>query len=299
VGDKTGIEWTDATWNPIRGCTRVSEGCRNCYAEAVAGRFCSPGQPYAGLAQVVTGIPRLNGGVRSEARWTGKIRFVPEHLEDPFRWKRPRRIFVNSMSDLFHPDVTDQNILAILAVMYAAKRHQFQVLTKRPERMKDFLLREQFKVGAVNFVMPENPAPNIWWGVSVEDQATADYRIPFLLQTPAAIRWVSYEPALGSVDFDIAAWLSSLDWIVCGGESGPNARPMHPAWARAVRDQCVEAGVPFLFKQWGEWFPVDKNLPNGWQGPKVYNFGDQWMLKQGKKRAGRLLDGRTWDQYPK
>lgn len=208
MGDRTGISWTDATWNPIRGCSRVSAGCVNCYAESVAHRFNAPGLPYEGLT--------TNG------RWNGTVRLVPDHLADPLRWQKPRKIFANSMSDLFHESLPADEISAIFGVIALAKRHTFQVLTKRPERMRDFLLgkervsgsslREMCFYEARNFLGEkavsggtpwdaEFPLPNVWLGVSVEDQKTADARIPILLDTPASVRFVSYEPALGPVDF--------------------------------------------------------------------------------------------------
>jgi protein gp37 len=319
MGVTTGIEWTDATWNPLRGCSRVSEGCRNCYAERVAFRFRGPGQPYEGLAVLRNGQPG----------WAGKVELVEKHLLDPLKWKpviahlpdckrsfdkgneycgctRPRRIFVNSMSDLFHELVPDAWIDRIFAVMALCPQHTFQVLTKRPERMRDYLCRREesgpaWRRHAVWNAMasideglgmpePQWPLPNVWLGVSVENQAAADERIPLLLKTPAAVRFVSAEPLLGAVDMTLAvdgcpmrgrievgtydtlagSWwpalgnadaeyrgrqeeLPHLDWVICGGESGPGARPMHPDWARSLRDQCKAASVPFFFKQWGEW----------------------------------------------
>lgn len=263
---KSSIEWTDATWNPIRGCSRVSEGCRHCYAERVAARFSGPGQPYEGLA-----LMRSDG-----PHWTGKVRLVEEALELPLRWKKPRRIFVNSMSDLFHEGLTDYEIGLVFDVMVQAKRHVFQVLTKRPERMRNF----------VNSHWPVEES-HIWLGTSVEDQETAEARIPFLLDTKAAVHWISAEPLLGPINFNS---ITPLDWVVVGGESGPRARPMHPEWARSVRDQCKGAGVPFFFKQWGEWGP--ELLPWRRNHPKLR------MLRKGKKAAGRLLDGQEWNEYP-
>lgn len=233
-----GIAWTEETWNPLRGCSRVSEGCRNCYAESVAGRFSGPGQPYEGLV-------RLSAeGKHGRPRWNGTIRFVPEKLAEPLRWTRPRMVFVNSMSDLFHDGVTNEQIAAIFGVMAASPRHTFQVLTKRPVRALEFFrwLDVEAPIGVPSdpdspwwrvlhcFMAAFNaakgidawalaqaqrllttdkisgttwPLPNVWLGVSVEDQKTADARIPLLLDTPAAVRWVSYEPALGPVDFDL------------------------------------------------------------------------------------------------
>lgn len=492
----TGIEWTDATWNPIRGCSRVSEGCRNCYAETVARRFNGPGQPYEGLI--------ARGG-----QWNGQVRLVPEKLDEPLRWRKPRKVFCNSMSDVFHENVPDEFIDSIFAAMALAPHHTFQVLTKRPERMFRYMtdervafrvlvamdclavdfemagirekwlsvpdfpgyfvsnhgnvssshgaehallslrghpqgyrsvslrregrthehlvhrlvlrafvreprereearhrngnkadnrianlswgtkaenmqdsarhgtagvwmkgrttldaatveaIRERRKAGALLKDLEDEygidkrrisaiangkiykaaqlawPLPSVWLGVSVEDQATADERIPLLLRTPAAVRWVSAEPLLGEVD--ITQWLwpiqpcrncpcpdpqndrtglddccrdpdllpSALDWLVAGGESGPGARPMHPDWVRSLRDQCQAAGVPFHFKQHGEWIGVPdlRNLPGG-HGPGFGLFDhcpfdlDHEAVRIGKKRAGRELDGRTWDEYP-
>lgn len=348
MGAKSKIEWTDATWNPIRGCSRVSEGCRNCYAERVAARFSGPGKPYEGLAVMKSDGPH----------WTGQIRFVTEHLGDPIRWRNPRRIFVNSMSDLFHEAVPDDDIDQIFAVMALAPQHIFQVLTKRPERMLAYLsepgrrsevacamARESFDEWTLNTRTGELPTlatwdkhagemriksehwplPNVWLGVSAEDQTTATERIRPLLQTPATVRWVSFEPLLGHIDFH-PSWVKvpRIDWVVAGGESGPGARPMHPEWARYLRDQCRAALVPFFFKQWGEYIDPhdspdtilpdvkDTPLPE-WPGFVFVSDGGEVIQKQsqmrdnvryrrmqrvGKKAAGRLLDGREWNEYP-
>ncbi len=278
----SGIAWTDQTWNPVRGCSRVSDGCMNCYAESMAACFCGPGQPYEGTINLDT------------KRWNGKIKLVHEHLTDPLRWKFPRRIFVNSMSDLFHEGVPDEFIDQVFAMMARCPQHIFQVLTKRPKRMLNYLsprceilfpTYERIKKLALYNVM-EWPLPNIHLGVTVENQQAADERITLLLQMPAAVRWISMEPLLGAVDLrftnglvhgcDAADYL--LDWVVCGGESGRNARPAHPGWIRSLRDQCRDAGVPFMFKQWGE--------------------HDHRMIRMGKKAAGRLLDGVLHDEYP-
>lgn len=293
VGDGTSIAWTNSTWNPVRGCSRVSAGCENCYAEAVARRFSGPGQPYEGLV-------RIDKDGRSKAQWNGKVRFVDAHLFDPLRWKRPRRIFVNSMSDLFHEALSEAQVAQIFGVMGLAERHAFQVLTKRANRMQVMLSKPSFwtRVGGFceayaeqverqsqgammgfdawwNGVEKTKAFPNVWLGVSVENQETAVERIPLLLDTPADLRWVSYEPALGPVDF--TPWLPPrgfpvggpfgpeavrlhsrraddpprLDWIVVGGESGPGARPFDLAWARATIAQCREADVPVFVKQVG------------------------------------------------
>lgn len=263
MSDKTSIEWTrsddgtpGATWNPIRGCRRVSEGCRHCYAERVAARFSGPGQPYEGLAEMTPSGPR----------WTGAVRLIENVLNQPLQWKRPRRIFVNSMSDLFYEGLTDDDIWRIFAVMAAASQHTFQILTKRAERMQTFLSDPEARykldgacdalAGRMGWCHADNwlwPLSNVWIGISVEDQRTADERIPHLLKTPAAIRWISAEPLLGPVN--LMPYLDGLDWIVAGGESGPEARPVHIEWLRSLRDQCQKAEVAFFFKQWGEYIP--------------------------------------------
>lgn len=261
MSTKTTIQWTDATWSPVRGCSRVSPGCENCYAERQAARFKGPGQPYEGLVRT-----HPNG----EPRWSGTVRLVPERLFDPIRWRRPRRVFVNSMSDLFHESLSDEDIAAVFGVMAACPQHTFQVLTKRAKRMREWVtwisqndettlaLRarnvDAERLGGARLsdgqrLMFPWPLPNLWLGVSVEDQRRADERIPDLLACPAAVRWVSYEPALGPVDFDAA--LRRVDWIVVGGESGPGARPFDPLWARSTILQCREAGVPIFVKQMG------------------------------------------------
>jgi protein gp37 len=319
MSDKTKIEWTDATWNPIRGCSRVSEGCRNCYAERTAARFSGPGQPYEGVAK----FRNLVADLDIEPHWTGDVRFIPELLGEPLHWKRPRKIFVNSMSDLFHEKVTDEWITQIVNVMVQCERHTFQILTKRPARMMEMARR--WWGGSRPLDM--GPPHNVWLGVSVEDQKTADERIPALLKTPAAVRWVSYEPALEKVDFtyalsqchnftpyegDYGAALVTrgIDWIVAGGESGPGARPAHPDWFRAARDQCQAAGVPFFFKQWGEWIPLDhwphdecgKPYDTEYKPGKLYlgtHRENMTFLRVGKKLAGHVLDGKVWQEFPK
>jgi protein gp37 len=298
-----GIAWTDCTWNPIRGCTRVSSGCVNCYAERTAMRFSGKNGPYEGLVKTANGHPQ----------WTGEVRFVEKHLADPLTWRQPRRIFVNSMSDLFHEGVSDEWVGRIFEVMDKCERHTFQVLTKRPGRMLDWFKREWTIHGAL-----AKPLPNVWLGVSCENQKTADERIPPLLQTPAAVRWVSFEPLLSAIkltrqhaycpEHDFASGfctgpcqhLRMLNWAVVGGESGPGARPMHPQWARSIRDQCQAVGLPFFFKQWGEWAPIYEDAPDE---PGIHELFDSngipRMLRVGKKAAGHLLDGVEWSEYPK
>jgi len=314
------IEWTEETWNPVRGCSKVSDGCRNCYAMRQAHRFSGPGKAYEGLTKLVPG---------KGPQWTGEIRCVEELLEAPLRWKKPRKVFVNSMSDLFHPDVPFEFVDGVFGVMAVADRHVFQVLTKRPERMREYMQGRDWGHAAnwaVNrFVRQLDgplhlrgevvpPLPNVWLGVSVEDQETADERIPHLLQTPAAVRWLSMEPLLGAVDLCFAATIedglerhpfpcfprdvgptNELHWVVAGGESGPGARPMHPEWVRSIRDQCQAARVPFFFKQWGAWWPAGKRIV---ENKDMILFGRDAMYRVGKKHAGRELDGRTWDEYP-
>lgn len=239
MSEQSSIEWTDATWNPVRGCTKVSPGCKHCYAETFAERFRGvPGHPYE------QGFD---------------LRLVPDKLEEPLRWRVPRRIFVNSMSDLFHEQVPDAYVLQVAQVMEKASWHTYQVLTKRAERMRALLGKKLRSVAG---------ASHIWWGVSVEDRKHGLPRISQLRAAPARVRFLSIEPLLedlGALDLD------GISWVIVGGESGRGARPMLPTWVRAIRTQCRRARVPFFFKQWG---------------------GAQ------KHRSGRLLDGRTWDEMP-
>ncbi len=384
MADGTRIEWTDATWNPITGCSVVSPGCTNCYAMKLAG----------GRQRHHPSRKGLTMATKSGPVWNGEVRFNEGWLDQPIRWTRPRRIFVCAHGDLFHPAVPDVWIDAVFAVMAMAPQHQFQVLTKRPERMRKYIggrpahrsdsaerigyqilsrMGEEGvsypaywsvtasalihgptpNIAAGIFPRPDLwPLPNVWLGVSVEDQARVDERIPILLDTPAAVRWVSAEPLLGPVridDIDVDGRngtkgfyqinaltgrntdmarpcddVPSLDWVVVGGESGPAARPMHPDWARALRDQCQAAGVAFMFKQWGSWLPWEPEHGPCWKAQngraedrhtlfpadldQAPNWDDGlWALPQethfafqrvGKKTAGRRLDGEIWDEYP-
>ncbi|SEG58850.1 phage Gp37/Gp68 family protein [Bosea lathyri] len=389
MADKTGIEWTDATWNPIVGCSIVSPGCTNCYAMTMAGRIEAMGTAphYRGTTK-----PSKAGAV-----WTGKLALAPEHiLLQPLRWQKPRRIFVNSMGDLFHEDVPDEWIDRVFAVMALAPQHTFQILTKRAARMRAYLTRPagddiqdvrnhlawDVSSQIMSLWAPEWrsesiqgkhrsrgigafstwPLPNVWLGVSAEDQRRADKRVPDLLATPAAMRFVSAEPLLGPIDFtlldingdgemdalkprawneEIGSWRGSsptweedfldwfnlssmpssgnlhatLDWIIVGGESGTDARPMHPDWPRQIRDGCSAAGTAFFFKQWGEWAPSetatcqqgalavlcrDGQLLRG-QAMATGRLDDEHaelIAKFGKAKAGRLLDGAEHNAMP-
>lgn len=312
MGDKTKIEWADATWNPVTGCSKVSPGCQHCYAETLSLRYGWTKKPW------------------TAANAAENVVCHPERLDIPLKWKRPRRIFVNSMSDLFHEQVPDGFVTRVWWTMHHAPHHIFQILTKRPERMRDWVRRWSDPLtgetpGFKNARGPEavraaHPSPrgqlwadmlesmgepsagaayptydwlggpirwprvlpNVWLGVSVEDQRRAEERIPLLLQTPAAVRFLSCEPLLGPIDLD--PWLCHIDengepiaqrddlhWVIVGGESGPHHRPMDPNWVRLLRDQVYESSAAFLFKQWGGKTP---------------------------KAGGRELDGRTWDEYP-
>ena len=296
MADNTHIEWTDATWNPITGCSVVSAGCKHCYAMKLAGTRLKHDPSRAGLTRETSAGPV----------WTGEVRFNEKWLDQPLRWTRPRRIFVCAHGDLFHEGVQDEWIDRVFAIMASSPQHTFQVLTKRPDRMLEYLtdvvatehrwesaytrIRDlQFRRGIGSRPGEVNvdndvsqgrwPLPNVWLGVSVEDQAAVDARIPLLLKTPAAVRWISAEPLLGPVDLMATDYLTAklgaypfkgiasehrtklahmLDWVVAGGESGAGARPMHSAWVRSLRDQCAAAGVAFLFKQWGAWRPIDQ-----------------------------------------
>ncbi|MEW5727490.1 MAG: phage Gp37/Gp68 family protein [Pseudomonadota bacterium] len=335
MGDKSGIEWTEATWNPVVGCSILSAGCSRCYAMREAHRLAAKLgiDKYAGTTEETKAGPV----------WNGTVRLHHPHLDQPLRWKRPRRIFVNSMSDLFHEALSDEDIDKVFAVMALARHHTFQVLTKRSARMLSYLdqprrrrawdeaIRTMFGRESVS---PPPILPNVWMGVSVEDQAAADARIPDLLSAPAAVRWLSCEPLLGPVD--ITQYLNTflkpasigpstcphplkrlLHWIVCGGESGDRARPMHPDWARSLRDQCAAAGAPFLFKQWGAWtvtYDRDAEDPDWRRCPTARDNRERYLnlagghgfhgervvfvRRAGKKAAGRLLDGVLHDGYP-
>jgi len=323
---KSKIEWTDEVWNIVTGCTKVSQGCKNCYAEREWPRMTRLVPAYAGRA-------------------FSDVRCHPERLDRPLHWKRPRRIFVNSMSDLFHPDVPFEFIDKVFAIMAMAPQHTFQILTKRPERMRDYLTAERehlVKGRAWEMLghMPKRsnlcmaapwPLPNVHLGVSIEDQPTADARVIELIATPAAVHWASAEPLLGPIDlnrilvnpdrgFHVSALHeqhddcyyqsdAQLDWVVVGGESGPNARPMNPQWARNLRDQCAAAGVPFLHKQNGEFStPITEQHKSDFAEGKGF-FGTlslsgsfenrgNGVIRVGKKAAGRLLDGVLHDAYP-
>jgi protein gp37 len=292
----TSIQWTDKTWNPTRGCSRVSQGCVNCYAETLAGRYSNYGtKPDSPFAPYVT---KVNG----HASWTGKVELVDSTLDAPLHWKKPCRVFVNSMSDLFHEALPDEAIDRVFAVMALCPQHTFQILTKRPERVQKYLAENhghEARRRVQDVIHPPGsrginedsmrlfygwPLPNVWLGVSVEDQASADERIPLLMDTPAAVRFVSYEPALGPVNFECVLssdWrdgtpdeLPRLNWIICGGESGPGARPFDLKWARDTVAQCKAAGVAVFVKQLGA-VPIV-----------------QWDASLGVRHDGKLVVGR-------
>jgi len=326
MSDGSKIEWTDATWSPTTGCDRISDGCDHCYALTLAGRLKAMGQPKY----------QRDGDPRTSGPGFG-VTVHPDTVNLPLRWRKPRRVFVNAMSDLFHAEVPEPWLAEIFAVMAAARRHTFQVLTKRHARMRSLLNRPSFpdqirERAAGKGMDPADwawPVPNVWLGVSVEDQKWAGIRIPALIQTPAAIRFLSCEPLLGPVglfghpdqgceeagpgishygysmpvDYGTGTeWdcehQHGIDWVIAGGESGPGARPVHPEWVRSLRDQCSAAEVPFFFKQWGAWRPL--------AGNECAQAGDEWPAgthdamcrRVGKKAAGRELDGRTWDEFP-
>jgi protein gp37 len=317
MSERTSIEWTDTTWNPTTGCTQVSPGCDHCYAKTMIERFHGKGS----FATVVRSWDKL---------WL------------PMRWKKPRKIFVNSTSDLFHDQVPDAFIVQVFTVIARTPQHTYQLLTKRHGRMRSLISSPSFR-DAVLSVAPETawPLRNLWLGVSIEDQQRALLRLPALFGTPARVRWASAEPLLAPINLAEAGALGAggLDWLVVGGESGPGARPMHTQWARDLRDQAVSADIAFHFKQHGSWGPAPWRVEQH-PGESLTDFharaaatgathtlpvwahlhemGPQsdgrpaWsperagldesqqapLRRWGKKRAGRLLDGRTWDEYP-
>lgn len=329
MADGSHIEWTDATWQPITGCSVVSPGCTNCYAMRLAGTRLRHHWSRQGLTQDSKAGPV----------WTGEVRINERWLEQPLRWRRPRRIFTCAHGDLFHEAVPDEWIDRVFAVMQRASRHTFQILTKRAKRMRDYTNAlypeaDSEKWFARGFVSPlgsrrhaSQSFRNVWLGVSVEDQARADERIPELLATPAAVRFISAEPLLGPID--ISPWIDPaiehpliddprIVWVIVGGESGPGARPMHPDWARSLRDQCQAAGVAYFFKQHGEWIDADARRAHGFyerldhpmtwseagalareQGvPCEHQSDGSTLMRVGKRAAGRQLDGREWSEFP-
>jgi protein gp37 len=271
MSDNSAIEWTDSTWNPVTGCSKVSEGCRNCYAEALSLRFGRSKKPWAA------------------AFADENVILHEDRLVYPLKWKDSRRIFVNSMSDMFHENVPDSFVVKVFRMMGQASHHTYQVLTKRPARMKSLLTRwtERFAIRQLDESDVANawPRSNVWLGVSVEDQGTATERIPLLLETPATVRFLSCEPLLAPINLCQAngapqnhqhgdrcrEFLKELHWVIVGGESGPRHRPLDLDWVRDLRDQCQSAGISFFFKQVGGRTP---------------------------KAGGRELDGRTWDEMP-
>ena len=311
MGGITKIEWADCVINPIqdvikgksgRGyhCTKVSPGCDHCYAEGMNNRF-GNSLPFDGRK--------------------AKFELIQSELEKPLHWKKSRRIFVQSMGDLFHEDVSDFDIFRVVKAMHRSNfngnKHTFILLTKRPERMAAYFadFKNNFGSGSDYKFYEENPSRatrNMWLGVTAENQEQADKRIPILLQIPAAVRFVSVEPMLGPVDLlavpcgRIPGYAGlrlgdMLHWCIAGGESGPKARPVHPDWVRSLRDQCINAGIPFFFKHWGEWLhheQIQNDIYN-----KMFAGGGEprgnVYYKFGKKAAGRILDGRTWDETPR
>jgi len=398
------IEWTKKTWNPVVGCSKVSAGCKNCYAIRMAWRLQHIGHSKDKYAGTVEKSP--NG----QLNWTGKVNIIEKELLKPLSWKKSVIVFVNSESDLFHESVSFEFIDKVFAVMALCPQHTFQVLTKRPAQMAEYFKRrdgdmreireaamilvcdyphlfhvtERLKgearkqIGHLHItstILPllkeagwywdvtntefgnesklefdgEWPLKNVWLGVSVENQQAANDRIPLLARTPAAFRFISCEPLLGPIKITFASGSMNLKcimcsgtgtihisnqscircngtgqnpaaihWVICGGESGKEARPMHPDWARSLRNQCKQIGAAFFFKQWGQWKPREdgdslpsiygtfKNKPGDWNDSPVgtfipYIIGLNWgtvMMNVGKNAAGRLLDGREWNEFP-
>lgn len=309
----TDIEWTDTVWNPVRGCSKVSKGCENCYAMRQAHRFSGPGKPYEGLTKIVRG---------KGPQWLGIARPVPEMLDRPLRWRAPRRVFVNSMSDLFHEDIPFGFIDRVFAVMAITPWHTYQILTKRPERMAAYSRSRKAAFDNLNSwehpvqeaiekiinerSTPEDaglwgwPLPNVWLGTSTENQETYDGRVAHLQDAPAAIRFLSVEPLLGPI---ILGDLSGIGWLITGGESGPRARPCNVEWIRSIVGECQESGTAVFVKQLGA-HPTDRNdrftdgqdpldtdyWPDGVAPPDAY-----WPMHQGEQCPITLSDNKGGD----
>ncbi len=308
----TKIEWTDAVWNPVTGCTPISAGCANCYAKRM--------------------VARLKGRCGYPKRRPFDVTLHHDRLAEPLHWRTPRRVFVCSMGDLFHEDVPDTFIEAVFAHMSFAGQHTFQVLTKRPDRMARWFVRHtlsecQAEVVANPAMYPHRddfkmrdlraingtrkglgdgdywPLPNLWLGTTCENQDTYDERKHWLLQCPAAVHFLSLEPLLEGIDLRDDFWESGqrVNWVIAGGETGPGARPAHPDWFRSVRDQCAAAGVKFFFKGWGDWAHISDTCIGHSEksGKRLHLWPDRVLMgRLGKKLAGRLLDGKEHNAVP-
>lgn len=333
MSENSKIEWTDSTWNFLVGCDKVSAGCKNCYA--IKNSWIRQHNPK--MQEKFAGVVEKTAG--GQLNWTGRVNISPSALMIPLTKKKPTKYFVNSLSDLFHENVPFPVIDKAFAVMAIAMQHTFQILTKRPKRMVEYFSRpdlidciataiadlaqeppvdyEMAAVASQGLFEDGLPLHNVHIGVSCEDQNALDERLPYLLQVPAAVRFLSCEPLLGPVllphqpvhhDGTGPGYVGNnlgMDWVIVGGESGRGARPMHPDWARSLLDQCRIAGVAFFMKQWGEYLP--KCQAPDWMdiAEKEYTFPSphnpekrNTYYKPGKKAAGRLLDGRTWDEFP-
>jgi protein gp37 len=317
---QSNIEWTDRVWNPVTGCSKVSAGCKNCYAEVMHKRLQSMGQ-------------------EKYLQPFNQVKIWPDVLELPLKWKKPQKIFVNSMSDLFHPAVPFEFIAQVYDVMVRASQHTFQVLTKRPERVREFFIWLACKIKWTGHdSIPTKSKElfdylyfpdNIWWGTSISTQKDADKNIPELLKIPGT-KWLSIEPMLEHIDItgvyskNENGWLNifplnwkymhngmnepaklkygGINWVVVGGESGKNARPLHPEWVRSIRDQCEAApnDVGFFFKQWGEYLQIHKKRVEHLSKPdkNIIKIGEDYFIKVGKKEAGCLLDGVEYKEFP-
>jgi protein gp37 len=313
------------TWNPIIGCSKVSAGCENCYAERMAVRL--SGIEKTAYYSMVT----CRTAHTLPTAWTGRTELIQSQLTKPMKWKKPRVVFVCSMGDLFHENTSFEDIDQIFATMASCQQHIFILLTKRAGKMhqwfnwKDTSWKNEGMQGneriryyawmnhgkEIEYEDWKWPLPNVWLGVTAENQETANERLPYLIKIPAAIKLVSVEPMLGPLN--ISMWMATgwteppyddvINWVICGGESGPGSRPMHPDWVRSLRYQCKEAEVPFFFKQWGEWMPMDQVNDEQFFASKEskevgYGYTSNTVFKVGKKAAGNLLDGERWEQYP-
>jgi protein gp37 len=321
----TKIEWTNETNNPFVGCTKISEGCKNCYALPMAVRNAHNHKlPDEIREAYFSVISKIDG----KWNWNGKIAFIESAIYKILGWNKSRMVFLCSMGDIFHENNSFDKINEVFNAIAISQEHTFQILTKRPERMLEYFTgnyynKQKLFLHSIDSTLIGWPLNNLWLGVTAENQEQANKRIPILLQIPAAVRFVSVEPMLGPIDFyeitygnqfhnvlngvldittsQLGILGDKLDWVICGGESGHKARPMNPEWVKSLRDQCKKAKVPFFFKQWGEYLPISRKEVEKYPLSKLLGIAEHRMVyvKVGKKQAGRLLNGKEYKEMPK